>query len=81
MMRSLVTLLILTAAIVIPARSQPVNAQVRPLTGVAELHRLDALPAFKQSIKVGSVSSYDRTGGNDDGFSGKHSFLRKERAV
>ena len=24
------------------------------------------------------VSSYDRTGGNDDGFSGKYSFIRKE---
>jgi hypothetical protein len=36
------------------------------------------LPAFKGSIKVGSVSSYDRTGGNDDGFSGQYSFVRKE---
>jgi hypothetical protein len=29
-------------------------------------------------VKIGSVSSYDRTGGNDDGFSGKYSFVRKE---
>jgi hypothetical protein len=43
-----------------------------------ELTRLDLLPRLKQSIKVGLVSSYDRTGGNDDGFSGKYSFLRKE---
>ncbi len=49
-----------------------------PRPGVEELYRLDALPAFKGSVKVGSVSSYDRTGGNDDGFSGKHSFVRKE---
>lgn len=27
---------------------------------------------------VGMFSSYDRTGGNDDGFSGKYSFIRKE---
>lgn len=40
--------------------------------------RLDRLPAFKASVKVGSVSSYDRTGGNDDGFSGKYSFVRKD---
>ena len=46
--------------------------------GVGELLRLDRLARFKESIRVGSVSSYDRTGGNDDGFSGKYSFVRKE---
>lgn len=44
----------------------------------AELYRLDRLPVFKDSVKIGSVSSYDRTGGNDDGFSGKYSFVRKD---
>ena len=43
-----------------------------------DLYRLDRLPQLKPSVKVGSVSSYDRTGGNDDGFSGKYSFVRKE---
>jgi len=46
--------------------------------GIETLHRLDRLAEFKTSAKVGSVSSYDRTGGNDDGFSGKYSFVRKE---
>jgi hypothetical protein len=66
------------AVIFAPESRRPVRAQVRPLTGMEELYRLDSLPAFKRSIKVGSISSYDRTGGNDDGFSGKYSFLRKE---
>lgn len=48
------------------------------VVGVAELSRLDLLPRFKQSVKVGLVSSYDRSGGNDDGFSGAYSFIRKE---
>ncbi len=43
-----------------------------------ELVRLDRLPVFRTSLKVGSISSYDRTGGNDDGFSGKYSFVRRE---
>ncbi|MFO1498604.1 MAG: glycoside hydrolase family 172 protein [Verrucomicrobiota bacterium] len=43
-----------------------------------ELSRLDRLPAFKASVKLGSVSSYDRSGGNDDGFSGKYSFVRQD---
>lgn len=65
-------LLVLSAALCVRAQAP------RPSPGVAELHRLDALPAFKRSVKVGSVSSYDRTGGNDDGFKGTHSYLRKE---
>ena len=46
--------------------------------GIEELTRLDLLPRLKQSVKVGCVSSYDPTGENDDGFSGKYSFIRKE---
>lgn len=46
--------------------------------GLEALSRLDLLPAFKRATKIGAVTSYDRTGGNDDGFSGKYSFVRKE---
>ncbi|HTL59174.1 MAG TPA: glycoside hydrolase family 172 protein [Candidatus Limnocylindrales bacterium] len=46
--------------------------------GFDQLYRLDQLPVLKSSVKIGSVSSYDRTGGNDDGFSGKYSFVRKD---
>jgi len=49
---------------------------IRP--GIEELYRLDWLPKFKESIKVASISSYDRTGGNNDGFGGQYSFVRKE---
>ncbi|HKG12485.1 MAG TPA: glycoside hydrolase family 172 protein [Pyrinomonadaceae bacterium] len=60
------------------ALAQAVIIPPPPRPGVEELYRLDALPAFKRSIAVGSVSSYDRTGGNDDGFRGTYSFVRKE---
>ena len=46
--------------------------------GIQEVYRLDRLPAFKESVKVASISSYDRTGGNNDGFGGQYSFVRKE---
>jgi hypothetical protein len=46
--------------------------------GIESLDRLDRLAEFRTSTKVGSISSYDRTGGNDDGFSGKYSFVRKD---
>ena len=75
MKRTLLICLVLAAA-GLHAPAQELVSLPRP--GVEELSRLDALPAFKGSIKVGSVSSYDRTGGNDDGFSGQYSFVRKE---
>ena len=50
-----------------------------PVTpGIEELYRLDRMAMFHNSIKVASVSSYDRTGGNNDGFGGQFSFVRKE---
>lgn len=66
------------AACRMPALAADKAAPPPPPVGLAELARVDQLPHLKESIKVGSVSSYDRTGGNDDGFSGRHSFLRKE---
>ncbi|MBN1806796.1 MAG: DUF2961 domain-containing protein [Sedimentisphaerales bacterium] len=47
--------------------------------GIEELYRIDKLSEFKESIKVASVSSYDRTCGNNDGFGGQYSFVRKEK--
>ncbi len=58
--------------------AMPVAPDDPPTLGISELSRLDLLPRFKTSVKVASISSYDRTGGNDDGFSGKYSFVRKE---
>jgi len=49
------------------------------IPGIEELYRLDRLPVFRESIKVASISSYDRTGGNNDGFGGQYSFVRKEK--
>lgn len=36
------------------------------------------LPVYRPDTKVYQVSSYDTTGGNDDGFGGTFSFVRKE---
>jgi hypothetical protein len=56
----------------------PAPAAGPAAVGIDEWARLDLLPRLKPSVKVGLVSSYDRTGGNDDGFSGKYSFIRRE---
>lgn len=45
---------------------------------ILKLARIDLLPEFQHEVLVKQVSSYDTTGGNDDGFSGEYSYLRKE---
>lgn len=39
------------------------------------MHRVDLLPSYRTNTVVEQISSYDRTGGNDDGFSGKYSYI------
>lgn len=48
---------------------------------ILKLARIDLLPQFQEDVLVKQISSYDTTGGNDDGFSGKFSFLRKENGT
>ncbi len=45
---------------------------------ILKLSRIDLLAQYQINVAVKQISSYDTTGGNDDGFSGKYSFLRKE---
>ena len=54
------------------------NGQAAEINGWEQLGHLERMAQFRECIGVGCVSSYDRTGGNDDGFSGKYSFVRKE---
>ncbi len=69
------TLLVLLIAGLLPPATRADDAAA---PGIAQLGRLDLLPRLKSSIYVGSVSSYDRTGGNDDGFSGKYSYVAQQ---
>ena len=46
-------------------------------TVLENIARPDILPRLR-NVTLAMESSYDRTGGNDDGFSGKYSFIRKE---
>lgn len=45
---------------------------------IMKLSRIDLLAQFQEEVVVKQISSYDITGGNDDGFSGKYSYVRKE---
>src|SRR4030042_1571716 len=43
-----------------------------------ELFRIEFLPQFRANTIIRQISSYDTTGGNNDGFSGLYSYIRKE---
>lgn len=45
---------------------------------LALLKRVDKLPEYRTCSYVEQFSSYDRTWGNNDGFNGTYSYLRKE---
>lgn len=47
------------------------------ITELKTLLEVDKLPEYREGI-VEQVSSYDPTGGNEDGFAGKYSYIRKE---
>lgn len=67
-MRLALRLLLTLLAISSPAAAQSPLGQMLDVTQLARF----------RPVQVGMFSSYDRTGNNDDGFSGAHSFLRKE---
>ncbi|MBV2225571.1 MAG: DUF2961 domain-containing protein [Sphingobacterium mizutaii] len=61
--------------------SHPAFSQKSPYSFVEELDNLirpDLLPSYRTGEYIEQISSYDRTGKNDDGFGGAYSFIRKE---
>jgi hypothetical protein len=73
MFRFLTAIALLLLGALSPTLAQPTIPSFAPA-----MLDVQQLPRFRPFKKVGAFSSYDRTGGNDDGFSGKYSFLRKE---
>ncbi|MBK5720616.1 DUF2961 domain-containing protein [Dysgonomonas sp. Marseille-P4677] len=72
---------VLCLLFLLPAYSQKKSAKTAisiPLTEELEyLYNPALLPLYREGV-MEQESSYDRTGNNDDGFSGKYSFIRKE---
>lgn len=57
---------------------QPVDYSAYSLAGeLRALYDIGTLPSYLDSTISAQVSTYDTTGGNDDGFSGRFSFLRR----
>src|SRR5699024_8916358 len=67
---------LLLTAILFQANAQQQTHEWRD--EVELLKSVDQLPLYRTGQHVEQISSYDRTGGNDDGFDGTYSYIREE---
>lgn len=58
-------------------RAQQAPATISLEQQLRSFHDIATLPGYRPNTIVAQVSSYDTTGGNNDGFNGKYSFVRK----
>ncbi|MEJ2203870.1 MAG: DUF2961 domain-containing protein [Gemmatimonadota bacterium] len=70
-------------ALLLGLAAPPASAQAPPppagMVGeLRELHQVGRLPRYRTGSEVAQVSSYDTTGGNNDGFQGTYSYVRRE---
>lgn len=74
---------VLCLLLVLPAHSQKKGKTKQTPVAISLTDELEhlynpaLLPLYREGV-MEQESSYDRTGNNDDGFSGKYSFIRKE---
>lgn len=74
MRHTILSILTLTTALAIAGNGYA----WQPTGSLRELYDDTLLPRMRPGVKVASFSSYDRSGGNNDGFSGAYSKLREE---
>lgn len=67
----------LCSLFILPAYSQMNKKQIALTDELEALYNPALLPLYREGV-IEQESSYDRTGGNDDGFNGTYSYLRKE---
>ncbi len=58
--------------------TQSICSQKDYSEAILSLARPHLFPRYSNDLEIRQVSSYDTTGANDDGFSGRYSYLRKE---
>ncbi len=78
MRRSIITLILIGFLILIESYVQAQNIKSTFEVELEQLANINLLPRYRDRTSVAMESSYDRTEGNDDGFSGKYSYIRKE---
>ncbi|MGC5614947.1 DUF2961 domain-containing protein [Georgenia sp. Z1491] len=72
--------LVLQPAVQEPAPDQDDTSSSTGPVGRGTYDRLDLLPTLTTGVETRQFSSFDRTGGNDDGFEGTYSCLREDES-
>ena len=73
------TIILRLACLLLPFVGQAAEtASYQPIRGLADLSAIEDMPRLRDGVGYGMASSYDRSGGNSDGFTGKYSTIRKE---
>jgi Protein of unknown function (DUF2961) len=72
-----VLLFIFLSGVVLGQQKKEKAASFSLTDELKSLYDISLLPAYRENAPEAQVSTYDTTGGNDDGFNGKYSFLRK----
>jgi len=78
MLRNIFLFLVFWLPIVNPSSTLAQEKRATLEKELEQLSEFKLLPQYRDNTVVRMESSYDRTEGNDDGFSGKYSYLRKE---
>ena len=67
----LLVLIFLSTCLILSSQTDNYRQELQNLADISRL-------SLYRTGEIEQLSSYDRTGGNDDGFSGKYSFIREE---
>lgn len=70
-------LLIISPAGAQSFNSQKISQQITLLDELSALYDISTLPVYRSKTISAQISSYDTTGGNEDGFNGNYSFVRR----
>jgi hypothetical protein len=73
------TIYLFTILLFLTGVSKAQGQSITTATEIDKLGNINNLPVYWDGTTVRQFSSYDRTGNNDDGFSGKYSFIRKNK--
>ena len=73
------TIYLFTSLLFIAGISSTRGQSITTATEIEKLGNISNLPYYWEGTTVKQFSSYDLTGNNDDGFSGKYSFIRKNK--
>src|SRR5215471_5779532 len=72
--------ILITACLLLPVilKAQKEDQQIISVESeLKQIYDISLLPGYRSNSTEAEISTYDTTGGNDDGFNGTYSFIRR----